>query len=291
MASERSVCHGNLQQDEDIRTEQGPVPARHPPGARGRTSTNFTRSRFALHPPRHDLLPLRSRRRQRVRVRRRPVGHRVRRRRPRRGGRAPARPACRRVALFTDATLARASSPSTSVAPARCAPRGSTSRSTPTCTSSRPTSRSARPPSSRRRAVRRLRLGRRRLGHRHVQGGAPLRDLPGRAPHVRQRADRRRQAGPRAAAAAHRLPDDVRHRQRVHRHRRLRRSDAQGEDRHRVAAPAADARAHRPDVHAHAARDGRRGERLRRPLPRARVVHGAARTRRAPAPTSRPRVR
>ena len=55
--------------------------------------------------------------------------------------------------------------------------------------------------------------------------------LPGRAARVRQRARRRRAAGPGSAAAARRLPDHVRDGQRVHRHRRVRRSDAEGQDR------------------------------------------------------------
>ena len=47
------------------------------------------------------------------------------------------------------------------------------------------------------------------------------------------------------------------------------------QDGNRVAAPATHARARRSDGDAHAPRDGRRRERVRRAVPRARVVHGA----------------
>ena len=50
-------------------------------------------------------------------------------------------------------------------------------------------------------AVRRLRVGRRRIGDGHVQGGEPVRDAAGRLHGVRERADRRGAQGSRRGAA------------------------------------------------------------------------------------------
>ena len=82
----------------------------------------------------------------------------------------------RRVALFTDARLARLEF----VERARQSLRDAGRRRSPSstaCGSSRPTA-SFREAAAfaRRRAGRRLRLGRRRFGHRHREGGEPLRD-------------------------------------------------------------------------------------------------------------------
>ena len=114
----------------------------------------------------------------------------------------------------------------------------------------------------RRRRFRRLRLGRRRLGHRHLQGGQPLFDPSGRVPDLRQRAHRRRPAGAGSAQAAHRLPDHLGHRQRVHRHRHLRPLGHEGEDRDRVAPPAPDPGAGRCHLRRHPAQERGRGQRL-----------------------------
>ena len=162
---------------------------------------------------------------------------------------------CRRVALFTDATLARLEPVADGAAlPARRGARRRGVRRRARRADRRLVPRSRRVREGRR--VRRLRLGRRRLGHRHAarppsstrRTRRTLRDL-------RQRADRRGQARARAVC---RRTSPVRRRAGTG-------SECtgiavfddlslQGEDRHRLAAPAADARARRPDVHAHAAR-------------------------------------
>ena len=69
--------------------------------------------------------------------------------------------------------------------------------------------------------LRRLRVGRRRLGDGHVQGREPLRDASGGVHDVRERADRRGAAGPGAGQAAHRVPDHLRNRVGDDRHRDL----------------------------------------------------------------------
>ena len=88
---------------------------------------------------------------------------------------------------------------------------------------------------------------------------------------------RRARAG--AAPAACRVSHDLRNRQRDDRHRRLRCPRARGEDGDRVAPPPTVARARRPRVHGDATGERRGGERLRRPLSRARVVHGPSSSR------------
>ena len=137
-----------------------------------------------------------------------------------------------------------------------------------------------------RRVVRRLPLGGRRLGHRHVQGGDPLRHAPGRAARVRQRAHRRRARRPGPAAAARRLPHDLRHGERVHRHRRLRLPQLR-------AKTGIASRRLRPDAGAHRSRP-RRARCPRWSSPRAASTCSATRSsrtrrgpsRRARAPTS-----
>ena len=183
---------------------------------------------------------------------------------------------CRRVALFTDATLAKLEPVAVALA---LAARGGDRR-------------------------RGLRRGPRRADGRVVPrgdaafaregkfdgyvsvGGGSVIDTckaallyatyPAELARLRERAHRRGRAGPRPAAAAHRLS----------RRRAARGASAPGiavfdylalkaktgiaSRRLRPTLALID-----PTVHAHAARDGRRRERLRRPLPRARVVHGA----------------
>ena len=90
-----------------------------------------------------------------------------------------------------------------------------------------------------RRQIRRLRFDRRRLDDGYRQSGRLVRHLSGRLHGLRQRADRRRPADSRPAHAAHRLPDDLRNRQRMHRHRDLRLPRDEREDGHSRARTAA----------------------------------------------------
>ena len=155
-------------------------------------------------------------RRQRPRLHRRHADVHLRRRRARRGRRrSRASSALARVALFTDRGSPRAS---------MC--RRSARRSRPAGSSNRLRRRRDRADRCvvagsgalrRRRPLRRLRLGRRRVGDRHLQGGEPLRVAAGRVHDLRQRADRRRPDGPRRRQAAHRVPDDLGHRLGDHR--------------------------------------------------------------------------
>ena len=81
-------------------------------------------------------------------------------------------------------------------------------------------------------ALRRLRGRRRRLEHRHRQGGQPLRHLPRGLPGLREPADRRGAPRARHAGAPDRHPHDGRHGQRDHRRGRLRSRRAARQDRH-----------------------------------------------------------
>ena len=126
----------------------------------------------------------------------------------------------------------------------------------------------------RRRPVRRLRFGGRRLGDGHVQGGEPLRVATRRFHVLRERADRRRAEGAGAGEAAHRVPDDIGHGLGDHGHRDLQSALAQREDRHHLAAADSRHRADRSDGHRHVAEERRRRDRLRLHEPRARGADG-----------------
>ncbi len=132
---------------------------------------------------------------------------------------------------------------------------------------------------------RRLRLGRRRLGDRHRQGGEPLRDLPGAVRALRQRAAGRGGAGAGPARAAHRLPDDLGDRQRVHRDHdlRLRRARRQDGDRLAPAAPDAGHRRPRRDPHAARRRSSPRAASTCWPTRSSRSPPGRTRSARGPA--------
>ncbi len=132
---------------------------------------------------------------------------------------------CKRVALFTDPRLS-------SLAPVQDALRSLRAAGLDVavydaCTSSRPTSRSCKPPPSRRTASSTATSPSAAARSSTRARPRPCTRPTRRSPHVRERARRRRARRARSAAAARRLPDDVRHRQRVHRHRRLRRPDAE----------------------------------------------------------------
>ena len=75
--------------------------------------------------------------------------------------------------------------------------------------------------------------------------------------------------------AAHRVPDDLRHRLGDHRHRDLQSALAQRQDRHHLAPPDSRRRADRSDGHRDAAEERRRRDRLRLHEPRARIADGA----------------
>ena len=126
-----------------------------------------------------------------------------------------------------------------------------------------------------RRQVRRLRLGRRRLGDGHVQGGEPLRHASRRVHDLRERADRRRAARSRAREAAHRMPDYLGHRVRDDRHRDLQPALAERQDRDHLAAPDSGHRADRSGRHCDAAAERDRRDRLRLHEPRARIADRA----------------
>ena len=207
------------------------------------------------------------------------VEPRLRPRRARRGRRSRARGCAQnaeRVALFTDAASARCEH----VAIARALARRRGPRRRSSTTRSRRADRRLVPRRGRVRArgpLRRLRLGRRRLGHRHLQGGDALRDVPAPTsstyvntpigagepvpgplpPHI---------ACPTTCGTGSECTGIA-----VFDVLALQAKTGIASRRLRPSLALVD-----PTLHRDAARERRRGERLRRALPRARVVHGAA---------------